>query len=68
MIINKKYVRENYPKGYKYLFSYHILNCVGLASLSDPALNRRENEMQKQLDIFDTDYESCNYTRLAKKH
>jgi len=20
MIINKKYVRENYPKGYKYLF------------------------------------------------
>jgi hypothetical protein len=30
MIINKKYVRENYPKGYKYLFSYHILNCVGL--------------------------------------
>ena len=26
MIINKKYVRENYPKGYKYLFSYHILN------------------------------------------
>jgi len=40
MIINKKYVRENYPKGYKYLFSYHILNCVGLASLSDPAPTR----------------------------
>ena len=41
MIINKKYVRENYPKGYKYLFSYHILNRVGLASLSDPALKQR---------------------------
>jgi len=42
MIINKKYVRENYPKGYKYLFSYHILNCVGLASLSSPAHNREK--------------------------
>jgi len=42
MIINKKSVRENYPKGYKYLFSYHILNRVGLASLSDPAPNREK--------------------------
>jgi hypothetical protein len=29
MIINKKYVRENYPKGYKYLFSYQILIVLG---------------------------------------
>jgi len=66
MIINKKYVRENYPKGYKYLFSYHILNRVGLASLSDPAPNR-ENEMShKQLNIFDTDYESANYTKTSQ--
>jgi len=48
MIINKKYVRENYPKGYKYLFSYHILNRVGLASLSSPAPNREiKNENKK---------------------
>jgi len=49
MIINKKYVRENYPKGYKYLFSYHILNRVGLASLSDPAPNREIKNENKQI-------------------
>jgi hypothetical protein len=26
MIINKKYVRENYPKGYKYLYFISYLN------------------------------------------
>jgi len=43
MIINKKYVRENCRKT-KYLFSYHILNRVGLASLSDPAPNREKTK------------------------
>ena len=46
--------------------SYHILYiCVGLDSLSSPAHNR-EKEM-KQLDIFDTDYESCNYTETSQE-
>ena len=39
MNINKKIYNERVAR-HKYLFSYHILNRVGLASLSDPAPNR----------------------------
>ena len=49
------------------LFSYQYFNKIVLGQLSpDPAPNR-ENEMsQKQLDIFDTDYESANYTKTSQ--
>ena len=50
MIINKKYVRENYPKGYKYLF--HINNNTS-ADLNTSLLfgsaitERKRNEKNK---------------------
>jgi len=50
MIINKKYVRENYPKGYKYLFSYHILNRVGFGlSLQAQHLTGRKRDEATQM-------------------
>ena len=52
---------------HKYLFSYHILNRVGFGlSLQAQHLTREINEM-KQLEIFDTDYESCNYTKTSQE-
>jgi hypothetical protein len=47
MIINKKYVRENYPKGYKYLFSYHNTSADSEFSLYFGSATNREIENEK---------------------
>jgi len=43
-----------------YYFHIILLIVLCLASISDPSTEQRENEMKKQLDKFDTDYESAN--------
>jgi hypothetical protein len=65
MIINKKMLERLSQD--KYLYFHIIILRAGFTSLlSKPSTLTGRIEM-KQLDIFDTDYESCNYTSTSKK-